>query len=608
MAASFALPVTQDLFTLRAKLQELLQFLRKALSISNAHTVDFYTESVWDQLVDLPPETVLGVLRKSVAEAEAEAEAEARPSEARLLLEAEKRSGITNFPKIFCETSQKLVSVEAFVLAVRYYSVQNLGICTPFEQLLTVLRGNKKQRTDENVKPDEFMNLKKSHEVQAMSELISSIADYYGIKQVIDLGSGKGYLSSFLSLKYGLKVYGIDSSNTNTHGAEERNRKLKKHWKVYHTRSKLDANGLALKMAKERKVQDEIKYKVDIEGICNNSPENQEKMSTSDFLPDFSDSIISNIRTQMENLHMYSHGEENLCFENAFSLIDLLPINAVEPASFQTAKRKMSEANKERRKLTSKSNESNIYSPLTSFITADSELHDIIKDLEDCLMVGLHTCGDLAPNTLRIFTSKSEIKGVCSVGCCYHLLSEEFENPHKESTQEKWGFPMCQYLKEERWCCGRNARMSACLALERVAVGQGLPTESLFYRAVLQDIIKECYGITKCDRHVGKIYSKSSSFLDYVRKSLKKLGLEESKLPEKVIMDYYEKYKPRMNELEAFNMLKVVLAPCIETLILLDRLCYLKEQEDIAWAALVKLFDPVKSPRCYAIIALKKQQ
>lgn len=44
-------------------------------------------------------------------------------------------------------------------------------------------------------------------------------------------------------------------------------------------------------------------------------------------------------------------------------------------------------------------------------------------------MVGLHTCGDLAPNTLRIFTSESEIKGVCSVGCCYHLLSEEFENP-----------------------------------------------------------------------------------------------------------------------------------------------------------------------------------
>uniref|UniRef100_A0A8I3WSL8 Methyltransferase like 25 n=1 Tax=Callithrix jacchus TaxID=9483 RepID=A0A8I3WSL8_CALJA len=548
MAASRPLPVTPDLPTLRAKLQGLLRFLRDTLSISNAHTVDFYTESVWEELVDLPPETVLAALRKSASEAEV------RPSEARPLMEAEGETGKT-------------------------------------------------------LKAVEFMNMKKSHEVQAMSELISSIADYYGLKQVIDLGSGKGYLSSFLSLKYGLKVYGIDSSNTNTHGAEERNRKLKKHWKLCHAQSRLDVSELALKMSKERKAQNAIKNKADIEEVFNNSLTNQEKMSTSDFLPDFSGSVISNIRNQMETLHSQPHQEENLCFENVFPLIDLLPINAIEPTSSQQIpNRETSEVNKERRKMTSKSRESNIYLPLTSFITADSELHDIIEDLEDCLIVGLHTCGDLAPNTLRIFTSNSEIKGVCSVGCCYHLLSEEFENQHKECTQEKWGFPMCRYLKEERWCCGRNARMSACLALERVAVGQGLPTESLFYRAVLQDIIKDCYGITKCDQHVGKIYSKCSSFLDYVRRSLKKLGLDESKLPEKIILNYYEKYKPRMNELEAFNMLKVVLAPCIETLILLDRLCYLKEQEDIAWSALVKLFDPVKSPRCYAVIALKKQK
>ncbi|XP_020948461.1 methyltransferase-like protein 25 isoform X2 [Sus scrofa] len=541
MAASCPLPVTPDLPTLRAKLHGLLRFLREALPISNAHTVDFYTESVWEQLVDLPPETVLAVLRRSAAEAEAQ------PSAARPLAEAQGGSDSTDFPKVFCETSQKLVSVEAFALAAKCYSVQNLGICTPLEQLLVALRGNQKQRTDKNVKPDEFMNLKKSHEVQAMSELISSVADYYGVKQIIDLGSGKGYLSSFLSLKYGLKVYGIDSSNTNTHGAEERNRKLKKHWRVYHRRSKLDVSALALQTAKERKLQDEIECNAYAEGVGNSSTANQEKMSTSDFLPDFSGSVISNIRKQMENLHVHSHREENLYFENAFSVRDLLPINAIESTSSQTPKRKMLETNKERRKVTSKSNESNVYSPLTSFITADSELHDIIKDLEDCLMVGLHTCGDLAPNTLRIFASKSEIKGVCSVGCCYHLLSEEFENPHKECTQEKWGFPMCRSLKEGRWCCGRNARMSACL----------LPTESLFYRAVLQDIIKDCYGITKCDRHVGKLYSKSSSFLDYVRKSLKKLGLDESKLPEKVIMDYYEKYKPRMNELEAFNMVNL---------------------------------------------------
>ncbi|XP_037701860.1 methyltransferase-like protein 25 isoform X2 [Choloepus didactylus] len=540
MAAFCPLPVTQDLPTLRAKLQDLLRFLRDALPISNAHTVDFYTESVWEQLVDLSPVMVLSVLRRSATKANAET----RPP-----VEIVGRSDIADFLKIFCETSKKLISVEDFALAAEYYSLQNMGICTSFEQLLVALQGNQKKRTGENVNPDEFMNIKKSHEVQAMSELISSITDFCGIKQVIDLGSGKGYLSSFLSLKYGLKVYGIDSSNINTHGAEERNRKLKKHWRVCHSRSRLDVNGLALKMAKEREVQDEIKYKVDVEGEFNNSLINQEKISTSDFF----DPVISNIRKQMENLHAQPQQEEKLGFGNGISFKVLLPVNALQPTfSSQIPIREISEENKKTGKTTSKSSESNIYSPLTSFITADSELHDIIQDLEDCLMVGLHTCGDLASNTLRIFTSKSEIKGVCSVGCCYHLLSEEFENQHKEYVQEKRGFPMCHYLKEEKWCCGRNARMSACLALERVAVGQGVP--------------------------------------------------------EKIIMDYYEKYKPRMNELEAFNMLKVVLAPCIETLILLDRLCYLKEQEDIAWSALVKLFDPVKSPRCYAVIALKKQQ
>ncbi|XP_073507718.1 probable methyltransferase-like protein 25 isoform X2 [Phyllobates terribilis] len=239
---------------------------------------------------------------------------------------------------------------------------------------------------------------------------------------------------------------------------------------------------------------------------------------------------------------------------------------------------------------------------------------------QESIMVGLHTCGDLAPNTLRIFISKPEMKAVCSVGCCYHFLSEQFEHLEEDPTEGLWGFPMSQYLKERCWHIGRNARMSACLALERVAVGQGLPTESLFYRAVLQVICKEVFGITQrsyslvpqsknilqIDQRVGKIFSKSSSFTDYVRKSLKKFGQDDSRLSDQEIMGYYQKYELRRNELEAFNRLKVFLAPCIEALILLDRLGYLREQENLAWSGLVKLFDPVKSPRCYAVVSLKQ--
>uniref|UniRef100_A0A8C8VNF6 Methyltransferase like 25 n=1 Tax=Pelusios castaneus TaxID=367368 RepID=A0A8C8VNF6_9SAUR len=589
-----SLPPEPAAETVDSRLRAVAQFLRRALPLCQAHTVEFYTRGLWEQLVGLPPETVLEAL-----------------SGAALLRQQrplEEAAG-TAFSNVFCENSQKLINVQFFALAAKYHSLPNLGVCTPLEQMLEAL--NEKQQERCEMKTDEFMNNKKSHEVQIMSELIDSIANFCGIKQVIDLGSGKGYLSSFLSLQYNLKVYGIDSSNTNTHGANERNRKLKKHWRAYQNRARANVRGQMLEEPKEKAVKDEMKCRVNISEELlrtNNTLLSQDQVATSISVPlemtgTFTDSAMCKTSEQTE-LHLVAQPQSdgNKISENTFSLLNILPADAIEAVSSSKYNIELCEEEKEQRKMASikakasKSNESNIYLPLTSYITAKTELHDIITDLEDCIMVGLHTCGDLAPNTLRIFTAKPEIKAVCSVGCCYHLLSEEFED--QKGTYEEWdmGFPMCRYLKEEGWCCGRNARMSACLALERVAVSRVLPTETLFYRAVLQVIIEECYGVTKRDRHVGKIFSKSCSFVDYIRKSLKKLELDESKVSNSCIMDYYEKYKHRMNELEAFNMVK--------SQDLKHYLVYLSD--NIAWSGLVKLFDPVKSPRCYAVVALKK--
>lgn len=44
---------------------------------------------------------------------------------------------------------------------------------------------------------------------------------------VVDIGGGKGYLSSLLAMEYKLKVIGVDSNQTNTHGAAKRDLKLK---------------------------------------------------------------------------------------------------------------------------------------------------------------------------------------------------------------------------------------------------------------------------------------------------------------------------------------------------------------------------------------------
>ncbi|XP_042671647.1 methyltransferase-like protein 25 [Centrocercus urophasianus] len=591
-----ALPAQLPAAEAEEGLRRLARFLARALPLCRAHTTEFYARGLWEQLVAARPEVVLQALRRPLPEASGAAAV---------------RWDDNTFSDVFCENSKKLINVHLFALAAKHYSLPNLGVCTPLEEILEALRGDSQEAS--GIKTDEFMNNKKSHEVQAMSELVDKIAKYCGLKQVIDIGSGKGYLSSFLSMQYNLKVYGIDSSKTNTNGAHERNRKLKKHWKTYQSRARVNSETQRL----EKPIKNEVKCKaINEKPLSNNSSlQSQDQGTTQDLVPScvFTEVAVSETSKQTEINLAQAQSDESKLSEEALAVLSVLPADAVEffsssPCNYGEVR----EEEKARRKMAfmkakeSKSSESSLYFPLTSYISAETELSDIITDLEDCIMVGLHTCGDLAANTLRIFTAKPEIKAVCSVGCCYHLLTEQYEN-QEDCTEEVWGFPMCQYLRDEGWCCGRNARMSACLALERVAVGQMLPTESLFYRAVLQVIIEEIYGVTKSDRHVGKIFSKSSSFLDYVRKSLKKLELDDSKLPDSCIMDYYEKYKHRMNELEAFNMLKVVLAPCIEVLILLDRLCYLKEQNNIAWSGLVKLFDPVKSPRCCAVIALKKQ-
>ncbi|KAM6096408.1 putative methyltransferase-like protein 25 isoform 1-T1 [Chlamydotis macqueenii] len=590
-------------------LRRLARFLARALPLLRAHTVEFYTRGLWDRLVAPRPAAVLDALRAAGPLALRRPLGEASGAAAALWDD-------DVFSNMFCENSKKLINVHLFALAAKYYSLPHLGVCTPLEDILEALRGGSQETT--GIKTDEFMNNKKSHEVQVMSKLVDRIANFCGIKQVIDIGSGKGYLSSFLSMQYNLKVYGIDSSNSNTNGAHERNRKLKKHWRAYQSRGRANLKSQRLEKASDRPVESEVKSKTINEKPLNNDNilQSQDQVTIQNLVPScgFTDTATSETSKQTEvDLVARTQSDESQLSEEFLAILNVLPADAVEVfSSSQCNCGELCEEEKEQRKMASlkakasKSSESNLYFPLTSCITAETELSDIITDLEDCMMVGLHTCGDLAANTLRIFTTKPEIKAVCSVGCCYHLLSEQFEN-QEDCPEEVWGFPMCQYLKDKAWCCGRNARMSACLALERVAVGQILPTESLFYRAVLQVIIEEIYGVTKSDRHVGKTFSKSSSFIDYVRKSLKKLELDDSKLPDSCIMDYYEKYKDRMNELEAFNMLKVVLAPCIEVLILLDRLCYLKEQDNIAWSGLVKLFDPVKSPRCYAVIALKKQ-
>ncbi|XP_038144355.1 methyltransferase-like protein 25 [Cyprinodon tularosa] len=566
-----------SLTEIHQQIDEVKRFLSVTLAIANAHTVEFYTQDVWKRFMAVSPQEVLSAISSGSYQ-----QVETKHKE----LEHSR----TAFG--FCVDSNRLVDIHELLEAAKARSLPGLGVCVSRDELLQRLRGSESESAENTseLDPDEFMNFKKSHEVQCMSKVVAGLAKHCGVKQVIDVGSGKGYLSSFLSLRYGLQVFGIDSSDTNTHGAQERNRKLKKFSRAYQKHKKAAWTQVEAPSSLQEEMV-EIKPELSQDSCA----QQEEGLSVN--------ALHSAAETQAE-----LNPEEGEFFLRALSADVIQHSSPRFPPSQLSAeeRERRKRENLEKKARTRGESSSGVFSPLTSYVTAETELRELITELEEAILVGLHTCGDLAASTLRMFVAKPELSAVCGVGCCYHLLSEEFNPDGQEKPlQTACGFPLSQYLRHQSWFCGRNARMSACLALERVTLGQSIQMESLFYRAVLHVILRDHYSSYKSEKRVGNVYSKAKSFVDYVRRALHRLELDDSKLCDSDIQSYYDTYKARMDEMHAFNMLKVTLAPCIEGLILLDRLCYLKEQEDVSFSALVQLFDPLLSPRCFAVIGLK---
>ena len=98
--------------------------------------------------------------------------------------------------------------------------------------------------------------------------------------------------------------------------------------------------------------------------------------------------------------------------------------------------------------------------------------------------------------------------------------------------------------------------------------------------------------------------------MDYTRRGLKKLKQNSNLISDDTIKYYYDLYLPKIKSLIAFNVLRQLYSPAVENLIMLDKFLYLKEYQSkgkIGDSFLVRLFDPIESPRCCALIAFKNK-
>ncbi|CAH2090102.1 unnamed protein product [Euphydryas editha] len=267
----------------------------------------------------------------------------------------------------------------------------------------------------------------------------------------------------------------------------------------------------------------------------------------------------------------------------------------------------------------SKSIESDLHRFAVTFITKDTDLSSIVRekflkhsDDDDIklLLTGLHTCGNLGPASLRIFSSQEAISSVLNVPCCYHLLHETLDDQlfdvfqrDQNNTGLEYGFPMSEHLRG--YNLGRNARMLAAQSIDRVVYNQQLPDKSLLYRALLQVIIKTYLpDLPVSEGKLKGIGSKCKNFDEYFKMADSRLKLDlYGNLPESYLTNLGN-LDHQWKKIALFYLIRLCLAQVIESVILLDRLLYLYENGFVN-VYLVKLFDPILSPRCHGIVAVR---
>lgn len=248
---------------------------------------------------------------------------------------------------------------------------------------------------------------------------------------------------------------------------------------------------------------------------------------------------------------------------------------------------------------------------------------------EPCMLIGLHTCGDLAVTCMKLFLADENIKGIVNVGCCYNHLSEYVAPEAKEmaecylekigtsfqglsldttlfSPEETAGFPLSHYIKQTypSFFLGRIPRI---LAMSEACRSHITNTEATFkrfaFRSAFQVLLTEAYPEYEKIFSVGSKLKKFTDFEDYISQAFKNMDLDNVYKDVDINGIYEARFMSREKESAIIWALRSILSGPIENLIILDRALYL-EEKGIS-TEITEIFDKEHSPRNIAISAYK---
>lgn len=225
--------------------------------------------------------------------------------------------------------------------------------------------------------------------------------------------------------------------------------------------------------------------------------------------------------------------------------------------------------------------------------------HYFVSD-SDFGVIGLHTCGDLGSALIKFYSQSEEAKALCSVACCHMRLTT---------------FPLSEYLSLylgqitlDQGPLSYLSKELSCHAIETYVKRLKTNEENCklkvhCYRALLELLIQDTNPKLKHSALKSVPRCHTIAFKEYALKATQLLKIdfdfENEKVEERITTHLNEWWK-----VVVFYSLRLLFAPIIETVILLDRCLYLLEHG--FESCLVPIFDPELSPRNHVLVSMKK--
>ncbi|XP_035730280.1 protein RRNAD1-like isoform X1 [Vespa mandarinia] len=236
-------------------------------------------------------------------------------------------------------------------------------------------------------------------------------------------------------------------------------------------------------------------------------------------------------------------------------------------------------------------------------------LHEIFANIynvnTECLqygIIGLHPCGDLASILLNLYSLTKEARFMCIVGCCYMKMTLEYNNENKQK-----GYPLSSYLSFKSHKLSYNALEIACHAIEKHC--DKLKNNNYAdlivhaYRAVLENILTERNLLPSHSQLKNVKVTRDMTFKQYCFLATRHLQSELQ--PKDIDLEgtEVEHYLSYWLQIVIFSSLRILLAPLVETLVLLDRFLYLSERN--LNPIIRPVFNAKLSPRNLVLISVK---